>query len=284
VHEELKQTSRAMSILSGIAHQTAIAIENTRLVAELATRQRLEQELKVARDIQASFLPSCCPEVPGWEIGAFWRAARQVGGDFYDFIPLPRDHEALVIADVADKGVPAALFMALTRTLTRSATIGSHRMPAEVLVRLNEMILADARSDLFVTIFFADLSPVGRVIFANAGHNPPLIVRAATGEVEYLKPHGMALGVLPEVSLNNQQARLEDGDVLVLYTDGVTDALDARGHEFGLERLEKAIVKHRTKSADGIVAAIQDAVNKFVGDEPPFDDLTLVVAKRVVES
>jgi len=185
---------------------------------------------------------------------------------------------------VADKGVPAALFMALTRTLTRSAAFSGHRSPAEVLMRLNEMILTDARSDLFVTIFYADLSPVGRVIYANAGHNPPLVIHAATGEIEYLRTHGMALGVLPKVTLTNQQIRLEDGDVLALYTDGVTDALDQRGHEFGLPRLERVIVKHRGKSADDIVAAIQDAVNQFVGDEPPFDDLTLVVAKRVAES
>ena len=282
--EETSQVGRTMNILSGIAHQAAIAIENTRLVAELATRQRFEQELQVARDIQTSFLPACCPEVPGWQIAAFWRAARQVGGDFYDFIPLPRDHEGLVIADVADKGVPAALFMAVTRTLTRAAAIHSHRTPAEVLMRLNEMILADARSDLFVTVFFADLSPVGRVVSANAGHNPPLVVRAATGEVEYIKPHGMALGVMPEVTLRDQQIKLENGDVLALYTDGVTDALDVRGREFGLERLERCIVKHRHQTADGLVTAIQKAIDDFVGDEPPFDDLTLVVAKRSVES
>ena len=274
----------AMNILSGIAHQTAIAIENTRLVTELAARQRFEQELQVARDIQTSFLPAGCPEVPGWQISAFWRAARQVGGDFYDFIPLPRDHEGLVIADVADKGVPAALFMAVSRTLTRAAAIHTHRSPAEVLMRLNEMILADARSDLFVTIFFADLSPVGRVVSANAGHNPPLVVRAATGEVECLTPHGMALGVLPKVTLHDQHTKLENGDVLVLYTDGVTDALDGRGREFGLERLQRCIVAHRRRTAEEIVAAIQQAINDFVGDEPPFDDLTLVVARRSVES
>ena len=284
--EELKEASRAMNILSGIAHQTAIAIENTRLVSELAARQRLEQELKVARDIQASFLPSSCPEVPGWELAAFWRAARQVGGDFYDFIPLPREHQGLVIADVADKGVPAALFMAVTRTLTRAASLalGGHRTPGEALVRINEMILSDARSDLFVTMFFADLSPVGRVMYANAGHNPPLVVHAATGEVEYLKEHGMALGVMPEVTLRDQHVKLANGDVLALYTDGVTDALNARGDEFGLMRLEQTIVTHRRQSAERIVAAIQDAVGEFVGDEPPFDDLTLVVAKRSVES
>jgi sigma-B regulation protein RsbU (phosphoserine phosphatase) len=282
-HEELSQAGRAMNILSGIAHQTAIAIENTRLVTELATRQRLEQELKVARDIQTSFLPSCCPEAPGWQLAAFWRAARQVGGDFYDFIPLPREHLGLVIADVADKGVPAALFMAVSRTLTRAASMTGHRTPGEALTRTNEMILSDARSDLFVTMVFADLSPVGRVTYANAGHNPPLVVRA-TGEVERLHPHGMALGVMPEVIIRDQQIRLENGDLLVLYTDGVTDALDARGREFGLERLEQAAVANRRSTADGIVAAIQDAVHEFVGDEPPFDDLTLVVAKRSVES
>jgi phosphoserine phosphatase RsbU/P len=282
--DEIKQAGRAMSILSGIAHQTAIAIENTRLVAELATRQRLEQELKVARDIQTSFLPSCCPEAPGWQLAAFWRAARQVGGDFYDFLPLPRDHQGLVVADVADKGVPAALFMAVSRTLTRSVAIGGHRTPAEALKRVNELILADARSDLFVTMFLADLSPVGRVVYANAGHNPPLVVRAARGEVEYLKEHGMALGVIPEVLMRDQQIRLENGDVLVIYTDGLTDALNARGDEFGLERLEQVIVNHRYQPADGIVAAIQDSVSQFVGNEPPFDDLTLIVAKRVVES
>jgi serine phosphatase RsbU (regulator of sigma subunit) len=282
--EEMSETGRAMNILSGIAHQTAIAIENTRLVTELATRQRLEQELKVARDIQTSFLPPCCPDIPGWQLSAFWRAARQVGGDFYDFVPLPRDHYGLVIADVADKGVPAALFMAVTRTLTRAASLGGHRAPGEVLVRTNEMILSDARSDLFVTMVFADLSPVGRVVYANAGHNPPLVVRAATSEVQYLKAHGMALGVLPEVTLHDQPIKLENGDVLVLYTDGVTDALDSRGQEFGLKRLEQAIVTHLHHSADGIVTAIQNAVNEFVGDEPPFDDLTLIVAKRSVES
>jgi phosphoserine phosphatase RsbU/P len=283
MQEESNQAGRAMNILSGIAHQSAIAIENTRLVAELATRQRLEQELKVARDIQTSFLPACCPEAPGWQLSAFWRSARQVGGDFYDFIPLPREHLGLVIADVADKGVPAALFMAVSRTLTRAASMTGRRTPGEALTRTNEMILSDARSDLFVTMVFADLSPVGRVTYANAGHNPPLLVRT-TGVVERLHPHGMALGVMPEVVLHDQQIRLGNGDLLVLYTDGVTDALDARGREFGLERLEQAAVAHRHSTADGIVAAIQDAIHEFVGDEPPFDDLTLVVAKRSVES
>ncbi len=278
----LAQPGRPASILSGIAHQAAIAIENVSLIRQLAARERLEQEVKLAREIQKSFLPKCCPEVPGWEIDSFWQAARQVGGDFYDFIPLLRDHHALVIADVADKGVGAALFMALCRTLVRSTTIGGHRTPAEALMRTNEFILSDAPSDLFVTIFMADLSPVGKVTYANAGHNPPMIVRnGKSGAVEYLTAHGMALGLLDHVQLDNHATRLETGDVLVLYTDGVTDALNAHGDEFGLERLETCVKRHIESSVHDIVGAIQDDIRNFVGDEPPFDDLTLVVAKRV---
>ncbi len=277
----LAQPGRPANILSGIAHQAAIAIENVSLVRQLAARERLEQEIKLAREIQVSFLPKRCPDVPGWDVATFWQAARQVGGDFYDFVPLPRDHYALVIADVADKGVPAALFMALCRTLVRSATIGGHRTPAEALARTNEFILLDASSDLFVTMVMADLSPVGKVVYANAGHNPPLVIRRATGQVEYLTPHGIALGVVNDVKLENHTIRLEEGDVLVLYTDGVPDALNAQGEEFGMARLETCVRRHQDEPAGMIVQAIQDAVTGFVGGEPPFDDLTLIVAKRL---
>jgi serine phosphatase RsbU (regulator of sigma subunit) len=153
-----------MSILSGIAPVT-VAIENT--VAELDA-PAAEQSRKWRAISRRAF----CPVLSrgAWLVTTRLRAARQVGGDFYDFLPLPRDHQGLVVADVADKGVPAALFMAVCRTLTRSVAIGGHRTPAEALKRVNELILADARSDLFVTMFLADLSPVGR--YANAGTTP----------------------------------------------------------------------------------------------------------------
>ncbi len=277
----LIQPGRPASILSGIAHQAATAIENVSLVRQLAARERLEQEVKLAREIQVSFLPKHCPEVPGWDVAAFWQAARQVGGDFYDFLPLPRDHYALVIADVADKGVGAALFMALCRTLVRSVAMGGHRTPAEALTRTNELIFSDASTDLFVTMILADLSPVGRVIYANAGHNPPMIVRRGSESVEYLTSHGIALGVIEDACLESHTIRLIEGEVLVLYTDGVPDALNARGEEFGLERLEACVREHRRQSAAKIVQAIEDTVKAFVGDQPAFDDLTLVVAKRL---
>ncbi len=301
--EALAAGSRRANILAGIASQTAMAIVNAQLTEEAVARQRLEQELAVARRIQQSFLPERCPTLPGWQIAAFWRSARQVGGDFYDFIPVrdERGRLGIAIADVADKGVPAALFMALSRTLLRAVAIIG-RSPAEALMRVNDLILNDVRSDLFVTIFYlvidASLRPrfpslrspsVGdfaghasaRVGFANAGHNPPLLVRATQRSPEYLAQHGMALGVVPGIALDEQSLEVEAGDVLVLYTDGVTEARNEAGEEFGLEGLERCVIDNLGGSVDDIVREVKNALRAHVGDEPPFDDMTLVVVKRM---
>ena len=288
--DSLARSARRANILSGIASQIAMAITNAQLAEESILRQQLEQELKVARRIQQSFLPERSPTLPGWQIAAFWRSARQVGGDFYDFIPV-RDESGrmgIAIADVADKGVPAALFMALSRTLLRAVAILG-RSPAEALMRANDLILSDARSDLFVTIFYLVLDASLRlrsghasaqINFANAGHNPPLLVRAIRPMPEYLTRHGMALGVMPGIELAEQSLDVAADDVLVLYTDGVTEALNEAGEEFGLERLERCVIDSRGGSAEDIAQAIQDAIRAHVGDEPPFDDMTLVVVKR----
>ncbi len=283
--ETLAPSARHTNILAGIAGQTAMAVMNAQLADEAVARQRLEQELRVARKIQESFLPERCPSLPGWQIAAFWRSARQVGGDFYDFIHL-RDgaHRlGIAIADVADKGVPAALFMALSRTLLRAAAIGG-RGAADALMRTNDLILADARSDLFVTIFYIIVDASSEMVrFANAGHNPTLLVRAANPVPEYLTEHGMALGVMPDIRLEEQGLMIGQGDVVVLYTDGVTEALNATNEEFGLERLERVVAASRSGSADDIAWAIRQALHEHVGDEPPFDDITFVVVKRVGE-
>ncbi|HEY4721233.1 MAG TPA: GAF domain-containing SpoIIE family protein phosphatase, partial [Anaerolineae bacterium] len=278
--DDLLINQRRLNILIGIAGQAAVAIENVQLQAELATRKLLEKELDLAREIQKSFLPECCPGIPGFDLSAYWRSARRVGGDFYDFMRLANGHWGLVIADVADKGVPAALFMALSRTLMR-ATAMSGRAPADALHRTNELIIADARSDLFVTVFYGVLDPRRATFtYANAGHNPPIWFNARSGETKYLSVHGIALGVVPEVNLTDNRIALDSGDVVALYTDGLTEALNYQGEEFGVERLEHIIRAHSEQSAEEIVAAIQLAVEAFVGEELPFDDLTLVVVKR----
>ena len=285
---EHRFTQRLMTILSGIAGQAAIAVENDRLLREAAEQERMKQELEVAQRIQTSFLPECCPPVPGWELAAFWRSAREVGGDFYDFIPLPVRLEdegdegrmGLVVADVADKGVPAALFMALSRTLLRTVSIDG-RSPSDAIARTNDLILADARSDLFVTMFYAILQPwSGDIVYVNAGHMPPLVVRADAGTAEELRVPGMALGVLPNERFGEYTSHLKRGDALILYTDGVTDALNAELESFGLDRLKELVRDHRHEPAQELAQTINGAVAAFVGDAVQFDDLTLVVARR----
>jgi sigma-B regulation protein RsbU (phosphoserine phosphatase) len=276
---------RRLNILTGVAQQTATAIQNAWLHIEAVERQKLERELQLARQIQASFLPGEIPQVPGWDLAAHWQGARQVSGDFYDFVSLsgkgsPGGRWGFVVADVADKGVPAALFMALSRTLVRTMAIGG-RDPAEVLARANDLIMADARSDLFVTLFYAILDPEqGVLTYANAGHNPPLLFDGRSSKVMPLAAQGMAMGIMTGIELEQREVRLEPGDLVLFYTDGVTDALNDAMEEFGLERLRDVVEAHRTESAADVVRAINRAVAEFVGDTPQFDDLTLVVLKR----
>ena len=284
VVEQVTSLGRRLSILNGIAHQLAMALENARLARELAQQQRLERELEVGRDIQASFLPESCPQVAGWEVSAFWRAARQVGGDFYDFIPLRR-HEGrerwgMVIADVADKGVPAALYMALSRTLLRSVAIG-RVSPGATLTRVNELILADARSDQFVTVFYGVWEPAtGHFVYANGGHNPPVWVDAE-GEVRKLPGRGTALGALEHSEYEEHETHLKPGDALLLYTDGLTDAVNQDVQEFGMKRVLEVMQQVHAGSAQEILSCLTEAVQTHVGAMEAFDDMTMVVIKRV---
>jgi serine phosphatase RsbU (regulator of sigma subunit) len=270
---------RRLNILNGIAQQAATAVVNNHLYRESAERLRLQQELDVAHKIQASFLPDKQPDVPGCSVASFWQAARQVSGDFYDFLPLSGGRWGIVIADVADKGVPAALFMALSRTILRTVAF-TRGDPAQVLIRTNEIIGKEARSDLFVTIFYGVWDPTGeRFIYANAGHNPPLLMRP-NGRFSELPGHGIALGVLPEIEMNNYAIQLRPGETLIFYTDGVTEALNEDYDEFGMERLRLAASSASRFNAPGIVGRITDSIRDHAGDTPQFDDITLIVMKR----
>ena len=282
-------TERWRSILSGIADQAAVAVENHRLQRQAAERERMKQELVVAHRIQSSFLPDRCPEVQGWEIAAIWRSAREVGGDFYDVFPLPREAGqdlsepssfGVVIADVADKGVPAALFMALSRTLVRTAAL-SGRPPGSVVTQANNLILADARSELFVTLFYLILKPdSGEIAFVNAGHMPPLLIAATDGSIEELRTEGMALGILPDVGFEERKAQLEPGDCIILYTDGVTDAWDSDKQMYGRDRLAETARANRGLSAADLAQSIDSDVAAFAGGAPEYDDFTLLVVRR----
>ncbi len=283
VTEALPLLGRRLTILNGIAYQLAMAMENSRLTREVAQQERLERELEVGRDIQSSFLPQSYPQAAGWEINAFWQAARQVGGDFYDFIELaPGDNGprwGIVIADVADKGVPAALFMALSRTLLRTVAIARVN-PGATLARVNDLILADARSQQFVTVCYGVLEPAtGRFRYAIGGHNPPIFVRC-DGSAEVVAGRGIALGVLDRMQYAEQEIQIEPGDTLLLYTDGLTEAVNAHNEEFGLPRVLEAARERHAAPAQVMVSTLAAAVEAHASGVEVFDDLTLVAIKR----
>ncbi|MGC9336184.1 MAG: SpoIIE family protein phosphatase, partial [Anaerolineae bacterium] len=269
-------------LLRLMAAQAAIAIEKARLHLEELKGQALEKEMAVGREIQLSLLPSQLPSLPGWEFAAFYEAARLVGGDFYDFFELPDQGHRLgvVVADVAGKGVPAALLMALGRTVIRATALADNS-PAAVLVRANGLILNDSHSDLFLTAFYAALdTESGQMVYASAGHNPPLWVRAEDGQVHQLAAQGTVLGVLEEIGLEEREIEVAPGDMLVFYTDGVTEAMDKKGQLFGEDRLEAVVAAHAQSSAKQVQEAVVRAVRAHAGNTAQSDDLTVFVIKR----
>lgn len=269
-----------------MANQAAIAIEGVRLQQEELKRQRLVEELTVARQIQRSMLPKFLPQYPGWEFAAAYEAARLVGGDFYDYFELPGQplRLGIVIADVADKGVPAALFMAMSRTLIRS-TAFSGRGPAAALMRANELILKDSQTDMFLSAVYGVLDLAnGRLVYANAGHNRPLLLhaaRAGAGAIEELPAKGTILGVFEDITVEERQVSLAPGDVVVFYTDGITEAMNASLELFGTERLRQALHEHRGGTASDLLEAVLDASRRFTNDQEQSDDTTLFVVRRL---
>jgi serine phosphatase RsbU (regulator of sigma subunit)/transcriptional regulator with GAF, ATPase, and Fis domain len=278
---------KRLEIITGISQQAALAIQNDYLQYEMVKQERLEREMQLAREIQSAFLPQRVPDLPGWDLKVRWRTAREVGGDFYDYFELPGNRLGLVIADVADKGMPAALFMTLVRTLVR-ATVREIDSPADVLERANDLIVPDAPSGMFVTIFYAVLDlDTGELEFANAGHNLPVALRGQSCQLELLRRGGMALGVEAGNPIQGWKTRLEAGDCLILYTDGVTEAFSPQGEAFGEARLYQTIEsltacqgQQGGFTAQDLLEKIDQAVIDFIANSQPSDDLTLLVLKR----
>jgi serine phosphatase RsbU (regulator of sigma subunit) len=271
---------RRMEIINGISKQTSLAIQNDLLRKEMVANERLEREMQLARQIQETFLPAQLPGAVGWEIDLRWRTARQVGGDFYDVFPLDNGRIGLVVADVSDKGLAAALYMTVVRTLIRASVRNNHQ-PAETLETVNQLLYSDAPEAMFITTVYAILDPQsGEVVYANAGHNLPLWVRAQERKVEALTKGGMALGVLKAVDLRNHTLEMDEGDLLVLYTDGVTDVLSPEGDSFGEERLRQVLVDHSGSPVAETLEALDETISAFQQDMPVFDDLTLLAVRR----
>jgi serine phosphatase RsbU (regulator of sigma subunit) len=269
-------TSADLQFLSAAGAQVAIALERARFY-DLAESQRirLEQELDMARAVQKSLLPTQTPSIPGFTLVADWRPARQVAGDFYDFFPLPDDCWGMVLADVSGKGAPAALYMAMTRSLIRSE-VSRHTSPSAVLTEVNRRLLIESRNEMFVTVFYAILNPVLRSLsYASAGHDPPFL-RRASGELERLAQGGLLMGIFEKLTLTDETLNLETGDTLVAYTDGLTDTVNDRDEYYGDTRLVETICS-APGAARNLLAHILNDLEAFSGPVPQPDDITLLI-------
>ncbi len=242
--------------------------------------ERMERDLEIGREIQAGFFPNEIPQPPGWEVAVQFQAAREVGGDFYDVFMLPDGRLGFLIADVCDKGVGAALYMALFRTLLRSqlTTLGAS-LPKAVAWVSDYIAMNHGDSNMFATVFAAaaDLT-TGKVSYVNAGHNPPLILRR--GEIAEIGPTATAVGLLPGLEFPAGTETLQPGETLLAFTDGITEATRADLEQFGDGRLHNAIAYTSGRPAD-LIAALDEEVRAFVGDEPQFDDMTMLSVGRI---
>lgn len=275
-------TDDDVRLLSLFANQAAIAIENARLYQVAVEKARMERELDMARTLQISLIPRELLKIAGWDLAAHWQPAREVSGDFYDVFPLARaTRYGLMIADVSDKGMPAALFMTSTRAILR-ASMTAARAPAHGIAHANRLICADTANGMFVTLFYAQCDPkTGEMVYVNAGHNPPLLYRKRKDQLSELARTGMALGVEEKSVFNQRTLKLNHGDFVLLYTDGVTEAINAEEQEFGVERLQQIILEKRHAPAAEMLAALEKAVSAFVGETLQSDDIAIVIVKRL---
>ena len=268
-----------LNLLTVMANTAAIRIEHERL-AEIEHQERMmAHELEQAAEIQQRFLPAKAPFVQGLDLAGHNAPCRTVGGDYYDFFPYENGRVAMVLGDVSGKGMPASLLMMSLQARVQVLIEEPENLGA-VVTRLNRLTAINCPSNRFITFFMCLLDgSTGDLVFANAGHNPPLVMRA-TGEAEWLEASGCVLGVLPMMKYDESRTGLDAGDVLVVFSDGVTDALNPQGEEFGEQRLAEAVRKHRGESSAVILEGVNQAIADWSAGTPLPDDLTLLVARR----
>lgn len=263
-------------IIRNLINERKNARDKEKLHTEL---ERKKFEIETARNIQRSFLPDSEPQLKGFDIAAFSLPALEVGGDFYDFIPISENKWGLVIADVSGKGFPAALFMALSRTCVRANAIGK-TTACEAITMANNLICHDEKSGMFVTLFYATLDKnTQQLNYVNAGHNPPLMISEKESRIVMLTAKGIALGVMPDISLEEQEIHLHEGETIVFYTDGITEAVNSQKELFGEKRLARLIQDNRNLTAKELIKRVEQEIVTFSEGQPQFDDITLMVVK-----
>jgi sigma-B regulation protein RsbU (phosphoserine phosphatase) len=267
-----------LELLEAFASLAAISLERARQHEEILEKRRLEEELSIAKRIQKTFLPQKRPQLPGFDISGVNIPSEEVGGDYYDFIPITESQIGIVIADVSGKGIPAALIMASVRA-GLIAEIRNNYAIRSIMAKVNNLLFESTASDIYVTAVYGVLDPKNRIFtFSNAGHNAP-ILRRADGEMKYLIEGGMALGMFENSKYEERPLGLSPGEIIVFYTDGVTEAKNDDQEEFGTRRLRRVIDDSHQLGARQIREDIYEAVKKFTGVSHQEDDLTMIVLK-----
>jgi serine phosphatase RsbU (regulator of sigma subunit) len=278
-------TREDIDLLTTLTSQGAVAIENARLFEENLEKGRMEEELKIAHDIQTSMLPDRAPEVEGFKIAGSSLPAKEVGGDFYDFIEIRRDKGgdrlAIVIGDVSGKGVSGALMMAAARSTCRVLSEG-HSSVEELMTVGNRRLNSDIKKGMFVALIYAEIDSVGKTLtFSNAGQTQPIICSRDSSGASYIETEGdrFPLGILKESEYQERLVQLREGDTIVFYTDGVVEAMNAKGELYGFERFMSAVEEGKHLGAQPLMNKLMDDVSRYMGDVEQHDDITIVVVK-----
>jgi sigma-B regulation protein RsbU (phosphoserine phosphatase) len=272
------------AVFKAIAEQSAFALYNAIVYSEASEKRRLDLDLLVAQDIQRILLPSAAPDVEGFQIAGVNIPARQVSGDYFDYIKIDEDRTGIVIADVSGKGVPASLIMAMCRSVLRSIAPGD-TSGADVLQKVNRQLYPDIKEDMFISMAYLILDTRGKQItLCRAGHDAPLLYSAREKTVTKINPPGMALGIdsgdVFDRITRDFSVTMEQDDCLILYTDGVTEALDSNGFEFGMKQMILSIQASASEGASGVVKRLTDDLRNFIGTYPQNDDITLIVIRK----
>ena len=268
-----------LNLLTVLANVAAIRINHERFLELRQLEQRRNRDLQQAAEIQRNILPAAPPTIPGLDLAGYNAPCLTVGGDYYDFIRYPDGRWVIMVADVAGKGMSAALLVSSLQARIQLLT-EEPMSPSSLMSRLDHSIAVKCPNNRFITMFCCIVDPeTGETLYCNAGHNPAFLVKAS-GEVEALSAMGTVLGILPERGYDEGQVTVQPGDLIAIYSDGVTEAVNGEDEEFGEDRLSQLIVKHRESSAEEIVRLVNDTLAEWTGDAPPDDDITLVIVRR----
>ena len=271
-------------VFKSIAEQSAFALYNAIIYSEANEKKRLDHDLEIARDIQRILLPSEAPVIPGYEISGLNIPARHVSGDYFDYLEVDHTRFGVAIADVSGKGVPASIIMAICRSVLRSQATGNPS-PADVLQKVNRQLYPDIKEDMFISMAYTILDHAsGIVTLCRAGHDAPILFDHETRTATPVKPPGMVVGIdsgsVFDRITGDFLLSLKRDDCLLLYTDGVTEALDANGDEFGPERMIECVRTSAPEGAPAIITRIIDELRAFVGAQPQNDDITLIAIRK----